>query len=154
MLKLLLAWSLAQAQPADVPLPPPPEALATVIYQPVRVDARVASAESVPGDARAADMLMSLVDPQTLRVALTIRHGERESVNTAGIRAWRAGDDLQIVVPLVSTAATPFEPRCCLAYSYAEIELTLPGGLPRQVTVRSERPQMQVIAEQSLVPQR
>ncbi len=150
MLKLLLAWSLAQA--ADLP-PPPPEVPPPLRYLPVRVDAHVAPAESIPADGRAGEMLVSLVDEQTLRVAVTVRHDEREAVAAAGIRAWRAEDDLQIVIPLVSGAATPFEPRCCVAYSRADLILTLPAGLPEQVTVRTERPQLQVIAEERLVPQ-
>ncbi len=153
MLNLLLAWALAQAQPGQPPLPAPPEVQAPLRYLPIRVDARVAPAESIPADARAGDMLVSIVDGQTLRVAVTVRHDELESVNAAAIRAWRAEDDLQIVIPLVSNAATPFEPRCCAAYSQADLMLTLPAGLPVKVTVRTERPQLHVIGEQRLVPQ-
>ncbi|MGS1079361.1 hypothetical protein [Pseudoxanthomonas beigongshangi] len=153
MLKLLLAWALAQAQPAELPLPPPPEAPAPLRYLPVRVDAQVAAADSIPADARAGDMLVSIVDGQTLRVAVTVRHDELEHVNAADIRAWRAEDDLQIVIPLVSNTATPFEPRCCITHSQADLMLTLPAGLPTQVTVRTERPQLHVIGEQRLVPQ-
>ena len=148
MLKLLLAWAFAQAQPAELPLPPPPEAPAPLRYLPVRVDAQVAAA-----DARAGDMLVSIVDGQTLRVAVTVRHDELERVNAADIRAWRADDDLQIVIPLVSNTATPFEPRCCIAYSQADLMLTLPAGLPTHVTVRAERPQLHLVGEQRLVPQ-
>lgn len=152
MLNLLLAWSLAQVQPANN-LPPPPPQPAELRNLPVRVDAHIAEAESIPGDGRAADMLVSVVDERTLRVSLTVRHDEQESVNAAGIRAWRADEDLQIVIPLVSNAATPFEPRCCLAYSQADLVLSFPDGLPGHVTVRTEQPQLRVIAEQRLAPQ-
>ena len=153
MLKLVLAWALVQALPAESSLPAPPEAPAPLRYLPVRVDAHVVPAESIPADARAGDMLVSIVDGQTLRVAVTVRHDEQESVSAADIRAWRAEDDLQIVIPLVSNAATPFEPRCCIAYSQADLLLTLPDGQPAQITVRTERPHLQVIGEQPLVPQ-
>lgn len=153
MLKLVLGWALIQALPVESPLPPPPEAPAPLRYLPVRVDAHVVPAESIPVDARAGDMLVSVVDGQTLRIAVTVRHDEQERVDAADIRAWRAEDDLQIVIPLASNTTTPFEPRCCIAYSQADLLLTLPGGPPADITVRTERPQLQVIGEQRFVPQ-
>lgn len=150
MLKLLLSLALSQSAPA---LPPPPEAPAEMLFLPVRMHGSV-STGSESRDDSLEGMQLIMVDERPLRVQVLLRHDELEIVDLPAASAWRLGGDLRIILPLASRAATPFEPVCCVAYSLVDLQLTLPGGMPEQVTVSQERPERRVIGEQRLVPQR
>lgn len=151
MLGVLLLLAL-QAQPGDLPpLPVTPE---PAVYLPVRVESAVHAVEADAGEPMPEPLQLILVDEHTLRVQVVVDHDELEQVNAPRISAWQSGNDLQIVVPLASRAASPFESRCCAAQSLVDLLVTLPADLPEQVTVRRERAQTEIIGEERLVPER
>lgn len=138
---------------ATAPLPPPP-ANPGILYLPVRVESSVRAFDQDSNADPAEGLELAIVDKRTLRVQATVQHNENESIDKPRIKAWQSGSDLQIVLPLVSIGATPFEPACCLAKSQVDLLLTLPEGLPEHVTVRRERPHTSIIGEERLVPVR
>ena len=139
---------------ATTPLPAPPSESPEFLYLPVRIESSVLRFDEASSSRPAEGPELAIVDKRTLRVQVTIRHNAIESIDEPRITAWQSGGDLQIVLPLVSRGATPFEPSCCLAESQADLLLTLPEGLPEQVTVRRERAQTDIIGEERLVPER
>ncbi len=151
MLGVLLLFAL-QAQPGS--LPAPPLTPGPAMYLPVRVESAVQAMDADAGEGLPEPLQLILVDEHTLRVQVVVNHDQLEQVDAPRISAWQSGDDLQIVVPLASRAASPFEPRCCAAQSLVDLLVTLPGKLPEQVTVRRERAQTEVIGEERLVPER
>ena len=150
MLGVLLLLAL-QALPGGLP---PPVAPDPVVYLPVRVQSAVQAVDADADDSLPEPLQLILVDEHTLRVQVVIDHDQLEQVNVPRISAWQSGEDLQIVVPLASRAASPFEPRCCTTRSLVDLLVTLPAGLPEQVTVRRERAQTEIIGEERLVPER
>lgn len=151
MLGVLLSLAL-QAQPGG--LPPPPVTPEPAVYLPVRVESTVHALEAEAGKPMPEPLQLILVDEHTLRVQVVVGHDQLEQVNAPRISAWQSGDDLQIVVPLASRAASPFEPHCCATQSLVDLLVTLPANLPEQVTVRRERAQTEIIGEERLVPER
>lgn len=151
MLGVLLLLAL-QSQPGALPSPPvTPE---PAVYLPVRVENTVRAVVARAGESMPEPLQLILVDEHTLRVQVVVGHDELEQVDASRISAWQSGNDLQIVVPLASRAASPFEPHCCTTQSLVDLLVTLPANLPEQVTVRRERAQTEILGEERLVPER
>lgn len=145
-----LLVSLATAQSAQhPPLPPPPEVeYALPHYKPVPLQASSEPAASGPED-----LLLSVVDDQTLRAEITVMHTENQQVALGRIKAWQAGSDLRIVIP-ADYVESPYGPVCCIQFVRLDLLLSTPQGLPEKVTVSLDFSNPKVRFEQPLVPQR
>lgn len=149
MLRLLMALALWQDVP---PLPPPPENLQALDYHAVPLHG-TAQPLPHPAEGAPADFQLLVVDEHHLRVLLRLHHDSLETVDLAHAGAWQWDDDLRIVLPLADTAASPFAPRCCGARSEVDLLIGPLPRLPERVTVHRQRPQLDVLGEQSLVPE-
>ncbi|KAF1709732.1 hypothetical protein CSC70_08485 [Pseudoxanthomonas kalamensis DSM 18571] len=152
----MLYLSLAAASTATtVPTPPsPPQP--DVHYEDVQAVAIGGSAQQaheLPEDIEAGELELLIVDAHTLRVLTWLAHDELDKVDIRDLRAWRSGDEIRIVVPLVARIDNPFAPRCCQAWTGLDLTLSGLEELPARVVLLRQQRRLDYVGEETLIPE-